>query len=69
MVTITLNGDPHSIKEGTNLLSLVESLGLNPERVAIELNRKIIKRPLWQDTQVEAGAEIEVVQFVGGGSR
>jgi thiamine biosynthesis protein ThiS len=35
--------------------------------VAIELNRAIVKRELWSDAIVADGAEIEIVQFVGGG--
>ena len=46
---------------------MVLSLNLEPERVAVELNRVIVKRPLWDSTPVEAGAELEIVQFVGGG--
>jgi thiamine biosynthesis protein ThiS len=52
---------------GATLLDVVRSLGLEPERVAVELNRTIVKRDLWTSTLVDAGAEIEIVQFVGGG--
>jgi thiamine biosynthesis protein ThiS len=45
----------------------VHELELAPERLAIELNRAIIKRELWETTPVDGGAEIEIVQFVGGG--
>jgi len=31
------------------------------------LNRSIIKQPQWADTRIPAGAELEIVQFVGGG--
>ena len=46
---------------------LVEGLGLRPDRLAVELNRAIVKQPLWAETEVPPGAEIEIVQFVGGG--
>ncbi|HEY1218340.1 MAG TPA: sulfur carrier protein ThiS [Bryobacteraceae bacterium] len=35
--------------------------------MAVELDRRIVKQPQWPDTVVEAGARIEIVQFVGGG--
>jgi thiamine biosynthesis protein ThiS len=49
------------------LLDVVRSLNLEPERVAIELNRAIVKREHWTETAIGGGAEIEIVQFVGGG--
>jgi thiamine biosynthesis protein ThiS len=47
--------------------ALLLELGIAPERVAVELNRQIVRRPCWGSQLVEAGAEVEVVQFVGGG--
>jgi len=64
---ITLNGEGRSFPAGTTLYKLVQALNLEPERVAIELNRAIVRRDLWAGTVVESGAEIEVVMFVGGG--
>ena len=49
------------------MLALLQDLGLRPDRVAIEMNRSIIKQPLWAETEVPPDAEIEIVQFVGGG--
>jgi thiamine biosynthesis protein ThiS len=65
--TVTVNGERKRFSPGTTLASVVASLGLDPERLAIELNREIVRRPLWDATTFEAGAEIEIVQFVGGG--
>ena len=62
-----LNGERRSFPSGTTLLGLVEALNLEPERVAIELNREIARRDSWKETTVEGGAEIEIVMFVGGG--
>jgi thiamine biosynthesis protein ThiS len=64
---ITLNGERRAFPAETTLFDLVRSLGLEPERVAIEYNRAIVKRDLWPSTALEDNAEIEIVQFVGGG--
>ena len=64
---VTLNGEHRDFPPGTTLLDLVRSLNLEPERVAIELNRAIVKRELWSGAVIADGAEIEIVQFVGGG--
>lgn len=64
---VTLNGERRSFPPSTTLLDVVHSLNLEPERIAIELNRAIVKRELWSGAMVTDGAEIEIVQFVGGG--
>ena len=63
----TINGVRQPIAEGETLLTLVERLGLKPDRLAIELDRKIVKPPAWATTCVSDGAEVEIVHFVGGG--
>ena len=50
------------------LAALVESLGMKPDRVAIELNRDIVPRDRWSMTTLNDGDQLEVVHFVGGGS-
>ncbi len=64
---VTLNGERRSFPAQTTLLDVVRALKLEPERVAIEYNRVIIKRELWPSTALDNDAEIEIVQFVGGG--
>jgi thiamine biosynthesis protein ThiS len=66
-VTASVNGERCSFPAQTTLLDVVRSLHLEPERVAIELNRMIVKREQWTATTIAGGAEIEIVQFVGGG--
>lgn len=64
---VTLNGEHRNFPPGTTLLDVVRSLNLEPERVAIELDRVIVRRELWSGAIIGDGAEIEIVQFVGGG--
>jgi thiamine biosynthesis protein ThiS len=64
---ILLNGEPKHVPAGLTVATLLRHLDLPPERVAVELNRAIVRQPAWDSTQVEAGAQIEIVQFVGGG--
>jgi sulfur carrier protein len=49
------------------LAALLESLGMKPDRVAVELNRDIVPRDRWPDTKLTDGDRLEVVHFVGGG--
>ena len=66
-IDIVVNGQPHSAPEGQTLLGLLRHLQLDPARVAVELDRRIIKQPLWTETVLRPGAQLEIVQFVGGG--
>ncbi|HEV3331816.1 MAG TPA: sulfur carrier protein ThiS [Bryobacteraceae bacterium] len=67
LIEIVLNGEPRTAPQGQTVLGLLEQLRLDPSRVAVELNRRIVKQPHWADTVLQPGAEVEVVQFVGGG--
>jgi sulfur carrier protein len=49
------------------LASLVEILGMKPDRVAVELNRDIVPRDRWVETVLNEGDRLEIVHFVGGG--
>jgi thiamine biosynthesis protein ThiS len=66
-VDIVVNGEARTVPEGQTILELLRELHLDPERVAVELDRRIIKQPRWAETHLEPGAQIEIVQFVGGG--
>ena len=67
MIEIVVNGESRQMAEGRSLLDLLRELDLDPGRVAIELNRSIVKKTGWAGTVLDAGARIEIVQFVGGG--
>ncbi|PLX80708.1 MAG: thiamine biosynthesis protein ThiS [Desulfuromonas sp.] len=64
---ITLNGHCKEVTDNTTVAELLTSLGLDPTRVAIELNQQVISRERFGDTLINAGDSIEIVQFVGGG--
>lgn len=66
-LAIRVNGEPRIVAHGTTIVDLLADLGLRPDRVAVEMNRLIVKQPLWAETQVPPEAELEIVQFVGGG--
>jgi len=64
---VTINGEERAVDDSVTLLALVQQLGANPERVAIELNRNIVARERWQNTVLQDGDHLEMVHFVGGG--
>jgi thiamine biosynthesis protein ThiS len=66
-MNLIINGETQAFA-GQTLGMLVESLGMKPDRVAIELNREIIPRERWPQTDLHDGDRLEIVHFVGGGS-
>ena len=66
MITITVNGEARELQDGTTLRALVAQFNLTPEKVAIELNRRLVRSEKY-DTPLATGDEIEIVTFVGGG--
>jgi thiamine biosynthesis protein ThiS len=63
---IQLNGEDREVA-ATTILTLVQELGLDVRKVAVERNLEIVPRSLHAETPVAEGDRIEVVQFVGGG--
>jgi sulfur carrier protein len=66
-IQIVLNGEPRSVPEGLTVDKLLHWLEMDPSKVAIELNRVIVRKPEWPKAEVRDGAQVEVVWFVGGG--
>ncbi|RZI98109.1 MAG: sulfur carrier protein ThiS [Brevundimonas sp.] len=63
---VQVNGELREIEAGT-ILALVQELGLDVRKVAVERNLEIVPRSLHATTGLEEGDRIELVQFVGGG--
>ncbi len=67
LVEIVVNGEARAVPGGLNVAGLLAWLGVDGGRVAVELDRRIVRKAAWDGTPVEAGAQVEIVQFVGGG--
>jgi thiamine biosynthesis protein ThiS len=66
-VRVLINGEAKDVPAEDNLTAVLQSLELPTQRVAVELNKKVIRRADWENTPITEGDEIEVVHFVGGG--
>jgi thiamine biosynthesis protein ThiS len=67
---LTVNGEDRSFDGNdapSTLAALIESMGMKPDRVAVELNRDIVPRDRWSATALNDGDRLEIVHFVGGG--
>ncbi|MEA2736430.1 MAG: sulfur carrier protein [Humisphaera sp.] len=65
-MTIKVNGQDRDIADGTTVTQLIEQHHLTPQKVAVELNRRLIRTEKY-NAVLKAGDEVEIVTFVGGG--
>ncbi|MFN0119138.1 MAG: sulfur carrier protein ThiS [Blastocatellia bacterium] len=66
-IEIMLNGASHEVPAGATITTLLATLELGGERLAVERNADIVSRQLWPATTLDAGDRLEIVHFVGGG--
>jgi sulfur carrier protein len=55
---LTINGENRKFPTSLNVTSLLAELGLNPDRVAVELNQNLLSRDRWNETQLSDGDKL-----------
>jgi sulfur carrier protein len=65
-MTVKVNGQPHELPEGADVRAVIAQHNLTPDKVAVELNRRLVRAEKY-DTPLREGDEVEIVTFVGGG--
>jgi len=65
---IYVNGEAKEISAPLSLSELITQLDLPAQRVAVELNRNVVRRNDWSSTMLQDDDRLEIVHFVGGGS-
>jgi thiamine biosynthesis protein ThiS len=66
-VHFTVNGEQREAPGGSRLLAVLEELGVDVRRIAVERNREVVPRAEHAALVIEDGDSFEIVQFVGGG--
>ncbi|MDP3296326.1 MAG: sulfur carrier protein ThiS [Thermodesulfovibrionia bacterium] len=64
---LKLNGTDLEFQDGITVAGLLKNLEIEPAKVAVEVNLKIIKKQDYQEQILKDGDSIEIVNFVGGG--
>ena len=67
-MNIYVNGESKEFSDNLLLSQLIQQLELPPQRIAIELNREVVRRNAWDSTVLRNDDRVEIVHFVGGGS-
>lgn len=66
-IRVIVNGEAREVPYGCTLADLSAGLALAPERIAIEVNREVVRRKDWPRVALAEGDRVEIVHFVGGG--
>jgi sulfur carrier protein len=66
-VIIHVNGEGREVVQDLSLSNLIDQLELPPQRIAVELNREVVRRAYWETTVLREDDRVEIVHFVGGG--
>ena len=64
---VYVNGESKELSGTPSLAELITQLDLPATRVAVELNREVVRRNDWSGTMLKEDDRIEIVHFVGGG--
>lgn len=64
---VQINGEVKELTMPLTLSDLIEQLALPRDRVAVELNRAVVRRGDWPLVTLNEGDHLEIVHFVGGG--
>ena len=68
LLRVYVNGKVKELPGPTSLAELITQLDLPAARVAVELNRNVVRRSDWSATMLHDDDRLEIVHFVGGGS-
>jgi len=65
---VYVNGEVKELPGPLSLSELITQLELPAARIAVELNRRVVRRSEWNATMLRDDDRVEIVHFVGGGS-
>ena len=64
---LVVNGEPRELDHAPTVAALVQALGLDVRKVAVERNLEIVPRSLYLATDLSDGDRIDIVHFIGVG--
>ncbi len=64
---VVINGETKEIAKEINLQQLLKNLSLPSERIAVELNKEVVRKKDWENILINNADKIEIIHFVGGG--
>ncbi len=68
MMQITVNGEPRQVAGPLTVADLVQQLGHDPRRIAVEVNREVVPSARHPECRLRDRDAVEIVTLVGGGA-
>jgi thiazole synthase len=68
MITFTINGEPRTLPAPLTIAELLQQMGYDCRRVAVELNEAVVPAPRHAEQVLSANDAVEIVTLVGGGA-
>ncbi len=68
MIILTVNGKSRTVNDGTSIIKLLETLGIEQGQVAVAINGEVVPRTEHGQTSLKDGDQVEIVRMVGGGA-
>ncbi len=69
MIQMVVNGEVVSLEEKMTLEAFVEKRGINPLSIVMEHNGVVVKKEQWGSIECCANDTLEILAFMGGGSK
>ena len=66
-INVYINGEKKLISISSNLSDVLKNFEINANKIAIEINQKVVPKSLYKNTLIKNEDKIEIVQFIGGG--
>ena len=66
-INVYINGEKKLISISSNLSDVLKNFEIDANKIAIEINQKVIPKSLYKNTLIKNEDKIEIVQFIGGG--
>jgi sulfur carrier protein len=67
MLNLMVNGKPRELEESLDLVSFLESFGVNLQHVAVGYNGMVLEKETFPEIVLKEGDVLEIVRPVGGG--
>jgi thiamine biosynthesis protein ThiS len=67
MISVIVNGEQRPVPARSSISAMLEAIGLDPRKVAVERNLEVVPRSSLGEVEACEGDQFEIVHFVGGG--
>lgn len=66
---IRVNGKNKEVRLNLNIYDLLIDLELNPDQsgIAVAVNREVVPKTAWKETELLENSEVEIIRAVQGG--